>query len=98
MNLTAKIYTDENAAREHLESIRWADGINCPLCGGTEKIAPVKMMSKPSKTNPQSVEVKGWHHCGDCRRKFTVRTGSIYERSHIPLHKWVLATQLMASS
>jgi hypothetical protein len=40
----------------------------------------------------------GWYHCGDCRQKFTVRVGTVMERSHIPLHKWALAFRLMASS
>ena len=40
----------------------------------------------------------GWYHCSECRKKFTVRTGTLYERSHIPLHKWLLATHLLASS
>ncbi len=56
------------------------------------------MMSKPSKTNPEPKEVQGYYLCGDCRKRFTVRTGTVYERSHIPLHKWVLATHLMAAS
>lgn len=40
----------------------------------------------------------GWYHCKPCRRKFTVRTGTIYQRSHVPLHKWLLATHLLCSS
>jgi hypothetical protein len=40
----------------------------------------------------------GMFMCNGCRGKFTVRTGTIFERSHIPLHKWLLATHLMASS
>jgi transposase-like protein len=40
----------------------------------------------------------GWYHCCECREKFTVRTGTLYERSHIPLHKWLLATHLLTSS
>ncbi len=40
----------------------------------------------------------GWYYCEDCKDKFTVRTGTVYERSHVPLHKWVLAFRLMASS
>jgi transposase-like protein len=98
MKLTDKIFTDENAAREHLEALRWANGCSCPLCGGLYKIKPVKMMSKPSEKKPESVEVKGFYHCGDCRRKFTVRTGTVYERSHIALNLWVLATHLLCSS
>jgi transposase-like protein len=40
----------------------------------------------------------GWYHCSECRDKFTVRVGTLYERSHIPLHKWLLATHLIVSS
>jgi transposase-like protein len=40
----------------------------------------------------------GWYHCSECREKFTVRVGTLYERSHIALHKWLLATHLMISS
>ncbi len=98
MNITDKIYHDEDAARQHLEQIRWANGVNCPHCGGTEKCNHTKMMSKPSKKNPKSEEIKGYYLCGDCRKRFTVRTGTVYERSHIPLYKWVLATHLMAAS
>jgi transposase-like protein len=56
------------------------------------------MKSKPSKKNPKPKDVKGYYHCGECRQRFTVRTGTVYERSHVPLHKWVLATQLLCSS
>ena len=108
-NLSNQIYHNEDAAREYIEKSRWPEGCHCPLCGGTENIAPVKMMNKAIPAKPATVkrsaieakpatEAKGWYHCGDCRRKFTVRTGTIYERSHIPLHKWVLATHLLCSS
>ena len=40
----------------------------------------------------------GWYHCKDCRRKFTAAAGTIYERSHIPMTKWLLATHLMCAS
>ncbi len=98
MNLTNKIYNNETAARKHLEAIRWADGVTCPHCGGIDKIKTTVMKNKPSKKNPKPKAVKGYYHCGDCRKRFTVRTGTIYERSHIPLHKWVLATQIICSS
>ncbi|MBK6895899.1 MAG: IS1595 family transposase [Alphaproteobacteria bacterium] len=98
MNLTDKIYNDEDAARIHLEAIRWPNGVICPICGGTDKIKPSKMKNKATKANPVPKEVRGYYHCGDCCDRFTVRTGMIYERSHIPLHKWVLATHLLCSS
>ena len=87
-NLTDPIFHDEDAAREHLEALRWADGVVCPLCDSTDKVKALGGKSMGS----------GWYHCGDCRKKFTVRVGTVYERSKVPLHKWLLATQLMASS
>jgi len=98
MNITDKIYHDETAARKHLETMRWGDEINCPHCGGVDKIKPAKMMSKPTKDKPTPEPVEGFYHCGDCRKRFTVRTGTVYERSHIPLHKWILATHLICAS
>lgn len=87
-NLTAPQFTDETAAREHLEALRWPNGVTCPHCGGVEKIT--KMQGQ--KHRP------GLFMCGDCRGQFSVTVGTVYERSHIPLHKWLLATHLMASS
>jgi transposase-like protein len=98
MNLTDKIYHDETAAREHLEAMRWSNCVFCPHCGGTEKVKSTPMKSKPTKAKPEIEDVQGYYHCGDCRKRFTVRTGTVYERSHIPLHKWVLATHLLCAS
>src|SRR6266849_448514 len=86
--LSDPIYHDENAARSHLESIRWPNGPVCPHCGSVEQIAPLKGKSMGP----------GWYYCAACKDKFTVRMGAVYERSHIPLHKWLLAFRLMASS
>jgi len=86
------------AARQHLKQLKWANGMYCPHYGGTKKCKLTKMMSKPSKKNPESKEVKGYYHCGDCRKRFTVRTRTVYERSHIPLHKGGLATHLICES
>jgi transposase-like protein len=88
INLTDPIFHNEDAARADLESIRWPDGVTCPHCGSPDKVKPLGGNSMGP----------GWYHCGSCRNKFTVRTGSIFERSHVPLHKWRLAFQLMASS
>ena len=85
-DLTNPIFTNEEAAVAHLESSRWAAGLICPLCGS----------DKAKKMGGQTQA--GMFLCGDCRGKFTVRTGTVFERSHIPLHKWLLATHLMASS
>jgi transposase-like protein len=88
MDITAKIYHDEDAAREHLEEIRWPNGAICPDCNRTETVSALGGKSMGP----------GWYHCNACRKKFTVRVGTIYERSKIALHKWVLATHLFASS
>jgi transposase-like protein len=86
--LSDPAYHDEDAARAYIESVRWPEQVFCPLCGGLEKIA---------KLGGDSMG-PGWWYCGDCQGKFTVRVGTIFERSHIPLHKWLLAFRLMASS
>jgi transposase-like protein len=88
IDLTNPIFTDEAKAREHFESIRWPDGPYCPYCGQFET---VKKLGGKSMGD-------GWYHCKDCRRKFTALVGTVYHRSHIPLHKWLLATHLMCAS
>src|SRR5690606_16525667 len=78
-------------AREFLEALRWPDGAVCPHCGHTEayKITP---KSNKSKTRP------GLYQCADCRKQFTVTVGTIFERSRVPLNKWILAFYLMNTS
>src|SRR5690348_3851448 len=86
--LSDPVFHDEDAARAYLERTRWTDYVTCPLCGSLEKISPLKGESMGP----------GWWFCGACNDKFTVRVGTVMERSHIPLHKWLLAFRLMASS
>jgi transposase-like protein len=81
-------FTNEEAAREHLHSIRWPNGPVCPHCGGTDR---------NSKLNGEAHR-NGLYFCGDCRTQFTVTVGTVFERSKIPLHTWILATHLMCSS
>jgi transposase-like protein len=89
VNLSDPMFHDDNAAREHLESVLWPDGAVCPRCGiGGNRITKLQGKS----TRP------GVFKCKDCRKPFSVTVGTVMERSHIPLHKWVLAAQLMASS
>jgi transposase-like protein len=88
-NLSDPIYHDDDAARVHLESLLWPDGAHCPRCGVTgDRVT--KLMGK--STRP------GVYKCKDCRKPFSVTVGTVMERSHIPLHKWVLASHFMASS
>ena len=88
MNLTDPIFTDANAAREYLEANRWPDQVVCPHCGGVDRIR--KMEGKAHRP--------GAFQCGDCRKQFSVTVGTVFERSKVPLNKWLLATFLMASS
>tara|TARA_R110000787_G_scaffold26344_4_gene73695 strand:+ start:176 stop:1111 length:936 start_codon:yes stop_codon:yes gene_type:complete len=88
MDLTNPIFTDNDAAREHLEAILWPDGPHCPHCGEAEKVTKLKGESHRA----------GLHVCNSCRGHFTVTVGTVLERSKIPLCKWVLGFHLMAAS
>lgn len=100
MSILNKAYFhDEAAAFEKLESILWPEGPVCPHCGGKERIYTLKgVRTKPSKKNPNGVERHGLKKCGHCRKQFTARVGTVFESSHIPLHKWMQATHLLCSS
>ena len=90
LSALAKHFSDEDAARELLEQLRWNGNPACPHCGGLE---PYKLTPKPkSKTR------KGVYKCKACRKQFTVTVGTVFEASHIPLSKWLLALHLLASS
>ena len=85
-DLTNSIYHNEDDARAHIEASRWAAGVICPHCNATN----VRRMAGKTQA--------GMFLCNDCRDKFTCRTGTVMERSHVPLHKWLLAIHIMASS
>jgi transposase-like protein len=86
--LTAPQFQDADAARKYLEAQVWPNGPICPHCGATERIG--KLQGKTHRP--------GLYHCGDCREQFTVTVGSVFERSKIPLNKWLLAVYLLCSS
>ena len=85
-DLSAPQFTKETAAIAHLEASRWPDGVNCPHCGSVN----VRRMGGETQA--------GYFLCNDCRDKFTCRTGTVMERSHIPVHKWLLAIHLLTAS
>lgn len=89
-DLTNPIYQNAEAAREHLETIQWPHGPVCPHCGNVDAARITKLAGK--STRP------GVYKCKECRKPFSVTVGTVFERSHIPLHKWVAATHLMAAS
>jgi len=86
----AKHFSDETAARTLLEQMRWGDNPACPHCGGADPYRLNRMAG--SSTRP------GVWKCRACRKQFTVTVGTIFEDSHIPLSKWLLAIHLLCAS
>jgi transposase-like protein len=86
MNLSNPIYHDADKAREHLEGLLWPDGPCCPHCQTTDRASKIKGGRA------------GLYFCNVCRQQFTVTVGTVFERSKIPLNKWVLATHFMSAS
>ena len=86
-NLQDPIYHDDDAARAHLEALLWPHGPVCPRCGVIDERI-TKLQGKCTRP--------GVYKCKDCRKPFTVTVGTVMERSHVPLHKWVLAAHFMA--
>src|ERR1041385_8126269 len=99
-------FTDEDKAREYLEAMRWPEGPICPHCG---LLGEAYRIVRKEKTKEQVLEMlrarkrirkaqKGLWKCAGCKRQFTVTVGTIFEDSHIPLNKWLLAIHLLTSS
>lgn len=84
--LNAPHFTDEEAARKYLAAIRWPSGPVCPHCGTVDKAYATKRAGK--------------YRCAtkECRKDFTVKVGTVFEASHVPLHHWLLASYLLGSS
>jgi transposase-like protein len=87
-DLSNPAFHDENAAREWLEARVWANGRVCPHCGAVDQ----STLMKGKSHRP------GLYQCNACREPFSVTVGTLYERSHIPLHKWLAATHLLMAS
>ena len=84
----AQHFSDEDRAREFLEKLRWPDGPVCPHCGEIGNV--YKLQGKTTR--------KGLYKCAGCRKPFTVTVGTVFEDSHIPLNKWLLAYHLLCAS
>lgn len=87
-HLSNPIFTDGDKAREWLEGQLWAKGRSCPHCG---------VLHKSTKIEGQSARA-GLYMCNACRKQFTVTVGTLFERSHIQLNKWLMAMFLLAAS
>jgi transposase-like protein len=88
----SKLFADEDAARDFLEMRLWPDGPVCPHCESTEAYT---LTARPDSKKPVR---KGVYKCKKCRQQFTVRIGTIFEDSKIPLCKWLMALHLLTSS
>ena len=77
------MFPDAESARTYLEGRLWPEGPKCPVCGLGERITARK---------------EGFYRCNQCKEDFTVRTGTIFERSHVPLHKWLYAMYLLVTA
>lgn len=88
----SRIFASDEEAREFLESKRWPEGVFCPRCGEGD---PYKLSFKHDPNRPCR---KGTFKCSGCRKRFTVRTGTVLEESRLPLTKWCMAFHLMTSS
>jgi transposase-like protein len=78
-----EMFPTAESARLFLESRIWSDGVTCPSCKGKENITTRK---------------GGFYRCNACQLDFTIRTGTIFERSHVPLHKWLYAMYLLVTA
>lgn len=87
-DLLAPHFTDADKAREYLEALRWPNGPVCPHCG----VQGEHYALKGTAHRP------GLWKCKDCRKQFSVTVGTVFERSKIPLNKWLLAVHLMCAS
>lgn len=86
-------FSTEESARSYLESIRWPDGPFCPHCGNVDPSRVSKIEANAAK------KVRaGLYCCLECHKQFTVTVGTIFEDSHIPLHKWLIAFYMMCAS
>ena len=78
-----QMFPDEESARLYFESRLWPQGAHCPVCGIRDRVKARKA---------------GYYRCNQCLEDFTVRTGTVFERSHVPLHKWLYAMYLMMTA
>src|ERR1700674_3517237 len=78
-----EMFPDAKSARVYLEGRLWPNGPRCPVCSMGERV---------------TVRAGGYYRCNQCKEDFTVRTGTIFERSHVPLHKWIYAMYLLVTA
>ena len=87
----APYFSNEVKAIEFIESLMWPEGPYCPHCGSADKQYRIQ-------ANPEKRVRHGLHKCGHCRKQYTVKVGTIFEDSKIPMTKWLMVIYLMCSS
>jgi transposase-like protein len=94
LSTLAKLIPNEDAAIAMLESLRWPNGAACPHCGGAD---PHRVQVGKASAGKRAAR-KGLWRCTQCQRQFTVKVGTVFEQSHIPVSKWLMAIHLLAAS
>jgi transposase-like protein len=89
MKLTDTIFQDADEARAFMERERWPNGPVCPHCGNVDQTKITALEGRKHRA--------GLYQCAECRDQFTVTVGTVYERSKVPLNKWLAAIYLMNS-
>ena len=89
MTISTELFSDEGTAREYLEARLWPDGPKCPDCKSGDRVAALGVCAtrKP-----------GYYRCLACAFDFTIRTNTIFERSKVPLHKWLYSMYLLVTA
>lgn len=86
-------FADDETARAYVETLLWPNGPVCPHCKNNKQDRIWKIAANPAKKIRA-----GLHRCAECGKEFTVTVGTIFEDSHIPLRKWLVAWYLVCSS
>jgi len=98
--LSKPYFHDEAKAFAFLEGVIWAVGVACPHCGtvGGRVYDLSDVRGRPTKQSPEGAVRFGLKKCGECRKQFTVKVGTVFEHARMPLHKMLQAVYLMTSS
>jgi transposase-like protein len=98
LSTLAKHFSDEGAAWKLVETMRWPNGPICPHCGDTGRAYFLKPRNGARATTTGRITYRRLWKCKACRKQFSVLVGTIFERSQVPLSKWLLALYLMSAS
>lgn len=98
--LSSPHFHDEAKAFAFLEGVVWANGVVCPHCGvvGGRVYDLADVRGSKSKKNPEGAIRHGLKKCGECRKQFTAKVGTVFEHARMPLHKMLQAVHLIVSS